>query len=145
MVSTVMSHSASGMASGAPLASLGSRLGAQIIDGVIGIAPFLCLIVLSKANDLFAGVAVLSLFLFFAYYLFCDGLPNGQSVGKRLLDIRVVVDETGLPCTYWKSFLRNIAQALGILDWLWIFGSKRKRAGDFLAHTSVVNTHPSAA
>ncbi len=139
MVSTDMSRSGSSMASGCSLASLGSRLGAQIIDGVIGIAPFIFFILLSEANDLFAGAAILFLFLFFAYYLFCDGLPNGQSVGKRLLDIRVVIDETGFPCTYWKSFLRNIAQALGVLDWLWIFGSKRKRAGDFLAHTSVVN------
>jgi uncharacterized RDD family membrane protein YckC len=139
MTSTDSSRYGSGAASGASLASLGSRLVAQIIDGVIGVMPFLLFVVMAKVNDVLAGAAVLTLFLFFAYYLFCDGLPNGQSVGKRLLKIRVVIDETGLPCTYWKSFLRNIAQVLGILDWLWIFGGKRKRAGDFLAHTSVVS------
>jgi uncharacterized RDD family membrane protein YckC len=94
---------------------------------------------MANVNHVLAGPAVVTLFLFFAYYLFCDGLPNGQSVGKRLLKIRVVIDETGLPCTYSKSFLRNIAQVLGILDWLWIFGGKRKRAGDFLARTSVID------
>lgn len=118
-----------------PLASQGRRLAAQIVDGLVAIVFLFSAIPLADLNEKLTPVAPL---LFFAYYFFSDGFPNGQSLGKRLLGIRVVVDETGAPCSIWRSFVRNVTQILGIFDWIWIFGDKRKRAGDILAHTRVV-------
>ena len=116
------------------LAGRGVRLGAQIIDAIIAclIYGVTLMLVPGWIDD---GLAIIG---FLAYYLLADGLSNGQSLGKRLLDISVIDDDTGRPCDYAKSFLRNATQVVGIFDWLWIFGAKRKRLGDMLARTSVV-------
>ena len=95
---------------------------------------------LAKAVDLFliflaslilphpAGV-----FLGLLYILAHDGLPGGQSVGKRLLGFRVITfDGTGdgghgpqIACDYMKSALRNaplgVATFFAIIPfWGWI-------------------------
>lgn len=116
------------------LASRGSRLAAQFIDGIVAIV--LLLVVSGLAGGEKWGLALV---LFLAYWLLCDGLPNGQSLGKRLLKIAVVDEHTGAPCGLGKSLLRNVTQIVGLFDWVWIFGARRKRAGDFLAGTKVVN------
>ena len=136
------------------LASRGSRLVAQIVDILIAVSLFFAGIVLPgslaflinkvnlvDAQLLFALIELgpwVGSILFLLYYLLADGLPNGQSLGKRLVKIAVVDDESGTPCTLAKSAVRNLTQILGFLDWIWIFGEKRKRAGDVLAHTRVV-------
>jgi uncharacterized RDD family membrane protein YckC len=116
-------------------ASLGDRLVAQIIDALMS---FLLVLVAAPLSSASASLSWVGILLFLGYYLFCDGLPHGQSLGKRLIKIRVVNEMTGAPCSMWGSFLRNVTQVLGILDWIWIFGRKQKRGGDMLAHTEVV-------
>ena len=74
-----------------------------------------------------------------AYYLFADGLRDGQSLAKRHLGMRVIDAETGAPCTFFQSFLRNLLLAiLGPLDWIFIFGERHQRLGDKAAGTIVV-------
>ena len=73
-----------------------------------------------------------------AYFLFSDALANGQSIGKKLLDIRVIDKETMQPCSLAQSFLRNITFPLGIFDWIFIFFGSHRRLGDFIASTIVV-------
>jgi uncharacterized RDD family membrane protein YckC len=73
------------------------------------------------------------------YILLADGLPGGQSFGKKALRMRVIDERTGRDCTFGKSFLRNILLAiLGPIDWVFIFGKKRQRLGDQVAGTIVV-------
>lgn len=117
------------------LASRGARLMGQFIDAFVAIGLLFLILPLSKVTE---GLSYLGLAGFLGYYLLSDGLPRGQSLGKRLLKIAVVNEDTGEPCTYWKSFLRNVTQSLGVLDWIWIFGSRQRRAGDLLAHTKVI-------
>ncbi|MFN8424345.1 MAG: RDD family protein [Anaerolineae bacterium] len=75
-----------------------------------------------------------------AYALFADGLPGGQSIGKRILAIRVVDEATGAPCTYRQSFIRNLVLSIGsFIDALFIFGARRQRLGDLAARTIVTN------
>jgi uncharacterized RDD family membrane protein YckC len=38
---------------------------------------------------------------------FQDGMGTGQSVGKRILGLRVIDDQTGLGCSFFQSFQRN--------------------------------------
>jgi uncharacterized RDD family membrane protein YckC len=123
-----------------PLASRSTRLLGQLLDGFVGAAPFIAGSVLSSINDaagtmlLVAGIAW-SIF----YYLFADGFPGGQSLGKRWLGTQVIDAATGTPCTFGQSFIRNLLLAvLGPIDWIFIFGAPHQRLGDKAAGTIVV-------
>jgi uncharacterized RDD family membrane protein YckC len=128
-----------------PLASRGSRLLAQILDGLIAVVivcvGFLIGFVLNRDGDgPTAGLFVItSIVLALLYILLSDGFENGQSYGKRALHISVIDASTGQPCSFGKSLLRNLSlEILGPIDWLFIFSEKRQRLGDMFANTVVV-------
>lgn len=84
-------------------------------------------------------VAILALGSAAAYYLFSDALPNGQSLGKKLLGMSVIDEQSHLNCNLYQSFIRNITTpCLSIVDWIFIFFGSRKRLGDMLASTIVI-------
>lgn len=126
------------------LASLPQRLAAQFLDGLVVAAPVLVLVYSAMAlydySGWTAGVLVAAaIFYGFTYVLFCDGLAGGQSLGKRWVGIRVISSETGAPCTYRQSFVRNfLLSFLGPIDWAFIFGERRQRLGDRAAGTIVI-------
>jgi uncharacterized RDD family membrane protein YckC len=73
------------------------------------------------------------------YLLFQDGLPDGQSLGKKGVNSRVINASSGRPCGFGESFVRNISLLiLTWIDWIFIFGERRQRLGDKLANTVVV-------
>jgi uncharacterized RDD family membrane protein YckC len=75
------------------------------------------------------------------YYLFSDALPNGQSLGKKLLGMSVIDERSYLGCNLFQSFMRNITTPfLSVLDWIFIFFGSRKRLGDMLASTVVIRS-----
>jgi hypothetical protein len=41
-----------------------------------------------------------------------DGMKNGQSFGKRLMGIRVISLDDGMPCTYARSAIRQLISLL---------------------------------
>lgn len=115
------------------LASLGKRLGAEVIDSVIAVA------ILLGGFAIGDGVALYAVLLSAAYLLLADGLPRGQSLGKRMLGMAVVDQATKKPCTFAQSFVRNLLLGiLGFIDWVFIFGATRQRLGDLAASTIVV-------
>lgn len=122
------------------LASRSSRLLGQIIDGIIAVTPIgVCALVLNPEGPGSTGLIFISVIFAPGYYLFADALPGGQSWGKQLLGLAVVDKESSAPCSIFQSFVRNILQPiLGILDWIFIFGSERRRLGDMAAGTIVV-------
>ncbi|HEX7126675.1 MAG TPA: RDD family protein [Thermodesulfobacteriota bacterium] len=95
------------------------------------------------------------------YALVADGLFEGQSLGKRVVGLRVV-GASGLPCTFLQSVQRNLTVAVGVLLmlqrvpfvwWLfWLVGAlvllfeaflaatddEALRLGDRLAETQIV-------
>ncbi|MEC4676937.1 MAG: RDD family protein [Nitrospirota bacterium] len=92
-----------------------------------------------------------------AYLLLGDGFGYGESIGKKLINLRVVSTETDGPCSFKDSILRNSTLAAGYIFWFvpwigWIFsilvfalefilvlGSRDgKRLGDELADTIVI-------
>jgi uncharacterized RDD family membrane protein YckC len=118
-------------------ASFGARFSARVFDTAIA----LLLLVLGFAGATKqSGTPVLIAFLLcLIYILFADALPNGQSLGKRLLGIAVVDERTSRPCTLVQSLIRNgLLLCLGIIDWLCIFTRMRQRIGDRAARTVVV-------
>ena len=93
------------------------------------------------------------------YILVADGVAGGQSLGKKLLGLRVIGAD-GEPCGLKDSIMRNLMFGLGILFWtllhpilgwpllaaaigvefLVLIGSdKGRRLGDELAGTTVVD------
>ncbi len=123
------------------LASYGSRLAARLIDmGVVValVALFGWLTTIARSPALF----FLGLIVGFAYHMLADGLPDGQSVGKRLLGIAVVDAVFGSPCTYGQSIGRNFTlYLLSFFDILFIASRRRQRLGDFAADTIVIRHH----
>ena len=117
------------------------RLLGQALDGVVGFAPFIVAMVISSFSDSLGVplmIAAIGWSLF--YYFFADGLSGGQSYGKRWLGMRVVNADDGRPCSFGKSFLRNLLlYLLGPIDWLFIFGERHQRLGDKAAGTIVVS------
>jgi uncharacterized RDD family membrane protein YckC len=115
-------------------ASRPTRLLGQCVDGLVASAPF------AIANFLGWGFLWIPAAIWAAFYLILgDGLHSGQSFAKQWLGVRVVDAQTGEPCTYGQSFIRNILlTCLGPIDWLFIFGDRHQRLGDKAAGTIVV-------
>lgn len=86
--------------------SIFSRFAAKGIDGLLLIA--LCLILQVVSLPLAALVTA-----FFSAVQ--DGFGTGQSIGKRIMGLRVVDDMTGVGCSFRNSFLRNFPLTVAIL------------------------------
>jgi len=86
-----------------------SRFIARAIDALVISAIFLLLSVLGRP---------LAIFVAAAYAVLQDAFGAGQSIGKRIIGLRVIDDATGLPCSFAASFFRNVP----FLLWV-VFGS----------------------
>jgi uncharacterized RDD family membrane protein YckC len=89
---------------------------------------------------------VLSLVVFFGCFIVGEAL-GGQTVGKRLVGVRVMRD-TGAPCGWAAGILRNVLLIVDFLPALFLVGfvtilvsRKRQRIGDLVAGTVVVSSH----
>ena len=123
---------------GRPLAALWQRFFGQLIDGAVAVGLAIAVAFLPPFHNIIA-----SYLAFVAYVLFADGLPGGQSLGKKALGVEVVDTRTGRPCNYGQSFLRNLLlMILGPIDWLFILGERHQRLGDRAADTIVVVSAP---
>ena len=97
--------------------------------------PLLLNRLIGKAVDLVLVIALASILYpagplaAFLYILICDGLKNGQSIGKRVVRIRVINTTTGKPADFKDSIIRNSTVAFPVLfymvpvvGWiLWLF------------------------
>ena len=144
------------------LAGLGSRLGAAAVD--IGLQSLVALILIGfglaaslhfhlgnilspSINTTLIALLLIALFLlYFGYYIFCELVMNGQSLGKKLFRLRVI-RENGRPIGLTQSLVRNILRyvvdAIGVGPLMIFFSKKHKRLGDFLASTIVIAENPS--
>ncbi|MFB6162352.1 MAG: RDD family protein [Halococcoides sp.] len=101
---------------------LGERIVAQILDNialyVIAAAiavPLMAGLMASGGEPIFAGVLVALVWgapigqflLRLPYNVLFETVWDGQTPGKRVLDLRVV-DETGAPPALWQVVVRNI-------------------------------------
>lgn len=122
------------------LASPSIRYVGQFLDVLTSAGVFLATIWLCELLAVEKQIASIVAFaLAVLYFLFSDGLPKGQSVGKKLLGISVVSSQTGESCNLLQSFFRNfLTPILGWMDAIFILRDKRQRIGDKLAHTIVV-------
>ena len=136
-----------------PVASIGDRVVAAIIDQLIMVGYLIAIIFLyiwllnvTEGSAIYFPVAyfvILFLPLFF-YHLLCETYLNGQSFGKKIMKMRVVKLD-GSQAGIGSYFLRWI---LAPIDIYFTYGSvelitmlingKGQRLGDLAANTTVV-------
>ncbi len=143
-----------------PLADKSDRLAAFVIDAVIGIAlsfPFLYFTGFwEKSRELtLMPMESVSIVLFsFVLYLVIHGYflaKSGQTIGKKLLKIKIVDIETDEILPLWKVYcfrflpqnlvmqLPLIGMIVGLADVLFIFRENRRCLHDYVARTRVVS------
>ena len=91
------------------------------------------------------GALLFLLFLLeWGYFVACETLMNGRSVGKRALGLRVVTRD-GLPVSFGSSVLRNLLRAADFLPTGYAVGlvtmtldPRFRRLGDWAADTMVI-------
>lgn len=151
-----------------PLAGVGSRSLAYIIDFMIQLIPIAIALVLlvvgfalepfkeGSSKDLVEGrIPVLAGAIFsaitfatnFLYFTFFDLVSRGQSPGKRALGLRVVRDG-GLPIDARSSLIRNFVRTADMLPGFYLIGltsiffnKQHKRLGDLAGGTLVIRDH----
>ncbi len=135
-----------------PLAGPFRRSVSYVIDFaflglVIGIAVFALTISFGIVGGAGVGLGMAFVIIFvvvWGYGAFCEGVFNGQTLGKRLLGIRVVSDQ-GVPITGAQAVLRNLVGTMDGPVLFFMLGlasmfltRKFQRLGDLAAGTMVV-------
>ncbi|WP_455370055.1 RDD family protein [[Eubacterium] cellulosolvens] len=148
-----------------PLADIGSRIVAGLIDYIIlgiisAVVFFLALAPMFMIRGPFGmmgqgwsppgfgwgwigGIFLLQFFFWIVYFTYFEG-TSGQTFGKKLAHIKVVKDD-GSKCDFMAALIRNILRILDRLPFIYIVGiililvtNKKQRLGDMLAKTIVV-------
>jgi uncharacterized RDD family membrane protein YckC len=142
-----------------PLASLGSRIIAGIIDyiiigviaGIIFFAAFTPFFMFRPPMGgmprfgwgWFSGMFLIQFLLWLVYFTYFEG-TSGQTIGKKVAHIKVVKDD-GSKCNVGSALVRNILRIVDHLPFIYILGmiliaatNKKQRLGDMLAKTIVV-------
>jgi uncharacterized RDD family membrane protein YckC len=95
--------------------------------------------------DLAYAIMILTVFVVrFGYGIFFEWYWQGQTLGKKLLRLRVM-DEHGLRLQFSQIVIRNLLRVVDILPFLYmagglvcLFSKRAQRLGDFAANTIVV-------
>jgi uncharacterized RDD family membrane protein YckC len=95
---------------------------------------------------LYGPFTLLMFGLWILYFTYLEA-TSGQTLGKRLLNLRVVDPATGRPPSFEKSFVRSILRIVDWLPFLYLLGfiialvtERKQRLGDLAAGTIVVRT-----
>jgi uncharacterized RDD family membrane protein YckC len=141
-----------------PLAGIGSRFIAILIDYGLQTAAFIALILgmllflpsMQKFGSASAkwAIAIMILIPFllqWGYFTLFEGLWHGQTPGKRLAKIRVI-QQNGRAVTIFESLTRNFVRFIDFLPAFYVVGtisifttSRNQRLGDLVAGTLVVH------
>lgn len=139
-----------------PVAGLGERVAAYLIDfGMFLIIYFFALIVLAITgleNSLNNSTMVILIIIFGICYVFydllCEVAFNGQSLGKKLLKIKVVSLDGG-QASIGQYFMRwvfrivDFSLTANLLGFISVAVSdKKQRIGDIVAGTTLIKTTP---
>ena len=129
-----------------PRAGFWARFAALFIDGlVIAIIPIIVIAIgaASSSHGLLAFGYVLYFLGYIAYFVYFEGGPTGQTLGKRALGIRVIDFNTAGPIGYGRAFIRLIGRIISsflcYLGYFWMLWDKEKQCWqDKMANDVVV-------
>ena len=137
-----------GYGSGAsgPRAGFWTRFAALFLDGIIiAIVPIVVIAIAagSHSRGLVAFGYILYFVLYVAYFVYFEGGPTGQTLGKRALGIRIIDFNNGGPIGYGRAFIRLIGRIISglfcYLGYLWMLWDKEKQCWqDKMANDVVV-------
>jgi uncharacterized RDD family membrane protein YckC len=132
------------------LAGMGARALAWSLDLVVmGALTMLALVVSSTFGTWFQGLATAAYFVAafaiqWGYGALCEWRFRGQSVGKRIVGLRVI-SFYGTPVTFVQAAIRNLVRIVDLLPAIYLVGgvsalldSHARRLGDMAAGTVVV-------
>ena len=143
------------------LAGLGSRFAAFSLDFLLQVAFFIIVVIVvvvalhggGETSSLVAGgiLSLVALLDFIGYFIICEMLWSGRSVGKRAAGTRVV-RIGGAPVGFWSSLLRNVTRLIDMLPGtFYLVGSvlilatpRNQRLGDLLGNTIVIRERQAA-
>ena len=140
-------HTPEGVALRLPAAGPVPRALAWLIDFGIRMGLLMAAsMVLGALDEAGMGVYLLVLFvLFWLYPILCEGLFDGQTPGKRALDLRVVSSD-GAPIGWLAACVRNLMRTVDMLPFGYacglvssLFDPWGRRLGDLVAGTMVVH------
>jgi uncharacterized RDD family membrane protein YckC len=124
-----------------PRASFGQRLVAWLIDGIlVGIVGAIVRLAINSAFG-----AVISLLIGVAYWGWLEGSASGQTVGKRVMNIRVYDFRQGGPIGTGRAIGRYLAKILSaipcLIGYFWMLWDGEKQTWhDKLVGSVVVPT-----
>ncbi|WP_183564476.1 RDD family protein [Mucilaginibacter sp. SP1R1] len=133
------------------IAGLGERILAKLIDYVVFIPLWIIgfVVAVNGINDVGIGLYFIIVFVLFVFYdLVCEQFLNGQSIGKRVMKIKVI-SLNGNRATFGQYLLRwllrlvdfTLTAYLGALIAA-IVTENGQRIGDIAAGTVMVRTEP---
>jgi uncharacterized RDD family membrane protein YckC len=143
----------------AELAGRGQRLGAAIIDTIIGLVLGIPVMMalgtwgyVGQRASIPIGLAATSLAFGMVLFVAAHGYflkKNGQTIGKKVMAIRIADLNDGVP-DFWRILglrylpfavlmaIPGVGQAASLIDVLFIFRSDRRCLHDLIASTRVV-------
>jgi uncharacterized RDD family membrane protein YckC len=149
-VSTVIVQTPEGIAFSLPLACPVTRCLAWTVDlaclmGFFYVVSRFLMLAKFISPDLGRSLATLAYFVaLMGYAILCEWLWRGQTVGKRLLGLRVM-DGQGLRLQFSQVVLRNLLRIVDVLPACYLVGGavcwlhpRCQRLGDLVANTIVV-------
>jgi uncharacterized RDD family membrane protein YckC len=112
-----------------PRAGFWQRFGALILDGLILAVPSI-IVVIAIGNG--AGANLITTLIGIAYYVYFEGGPTGQTIGKKVLGIRVYdFRGAGGPIGYGRAFVRYLVRIVSaiplFLGYFWMLWDKEKQ------------------
>lgn len=148
---TVTIHTTQNVGIDYEIAGVGDRVLARLIDYGIFIALFIASMLLltsASVNDTVMMWYIISLYAIFVFYdLICEVFFNGQSLGKRIMKIRVISLDGKRPSfgQYLLRWLFRIVDFVitGIIGLICAAVTKNvQRVGDLVAGTTLIRTKP---
>ncbi|GAA4805305.1 hypothetical protein GCM10023231_38100 [Olivibacter ginsenosidimutans] len=139
------------------VAGLGERIAARIIDYLLFFCIYLlAVLIVVSLGQIFSNTTMVVLLvvyglLFVFYDLLCETLFNGQSIGKRLLKIKVISLD-GYQPSLGQYFLRWLFRLVDFVLTAQVGGlicvavtPNKQRIGDIVAGTTLIRTVPRTA
>ena len=136
------------------LATVVQRILAFLLDvAALGIYYLVCLMIISiiAINSTFMGeilIWILILPVYFFYNLFCEVYYDGQTLGKKALNIKVIKVDGSNPTINdyfirWTYRVVDIFLSAGALATIFISASEKgQRLGDLSANTTLIKLNP---
>ncbi|MFF5564232.1 RDD family protein [Streptomyces sp. NPDC012623] len=130
------------------LAHWGLRVGGKLIDGLLYLVPYVLFLYGANTSGgvtpILAVIGALGMLAIFVWQLIQEG-STGQTVGKKVVGIRLLRESDGQPIGAGMAFLRTLAHFLDniacYLGWLWpLWDQKKQTFADKVCSTVVIKS-----